>query len=90
MDHSVLFAGVNVKEGASVIDSVLMPGAVVERGAQVLLGAIIAEGRRDRRRRPWAKKQATSPSWAQQVNLPAGSAVKAGEQRAEVTIKSRG
>ena len=43
MDHSVLFAGVNVKEGASVIDSVLMPGAVVERGAQVRR-AIVAEG----------------------------------------------
>jgi glucose-1-phosphate adenylyltransferase len=42
VEHSVLFAGVQVMEGASIVDSVVMPGAVVERGASVTR-AIIAE-----------------------------------------------
>ena len=32
VEHSVLFAGVTVMEGASVTDSVVMPNAVIERG----------------------------------------------------------
>ena len=40
--HSVLFAGVTVEEGASVIDSVVMPGTTVKKGA-VVYRAIIAE-----------------------------------------------
>ena len=43
VEHSVLFAGVQVMQGASVVDSVVMPNAVIERGAQVCR-AIIAEG----------------------------------------------
>ena len=41
--HSVLFTGVKVGVGAKVIDSVLMPGAVVEEGA-VVQRALVAGG----------------------------------------------
>ena len=82
VDHSVLFAGVIVKEGASVIDSVLMPGAVVERGAQVRR-AIIAEGAVIGAGATVGEETGNIAVVGQQVNLPAGSAVKAGEQRAE-------
>ena len=82
VDHSVLFAGVNVKEGASVIDSVLMPGAVVERGAQVRR-AIVAEGAVIGAGATVGEETGNIAVVGQQVNLPAGSTVKSGEQRAE-------
>lgn len=41
--HSVLFTGVKVGVGAKVIDSVLMPGAIVEDGA-VVQRALVAGG----------------------------------------------
>ena len=41
--HSVLFTGVKVGVGAKVIDSVLMPGAIVEDGAEVQR-ALVAGG----------------------------------------------
>ena len=41
--HSVLFTGVKVGAGAKVIDSVLMPGAIVEDGA-VVQRALVAGG----------------------------------------------
>lgn len=82
VDHSVLFAGVIIKEGASVIDSVLMPGAVVERGAQVRR-AIVAEGAVIGAGSMVGEETGNIAVVGQQVQLPAGSAVKAGEQRAE-------
>lgn len=42
VEHSVLFAGVAVEEGASVIDSVVMPGAKIGRGA-VIKRSILCE-----------------------------------------------
>ena len=33
--HSVIFAGVDIEEGAEVVDSVVMPGAVIRSGAKV-------------------------------------------------------
>ncbi len=42
VDHSVLFAGVTVQEGARVNDSVVMPGATIGRGA-IITRAILAE-----------------------------------------------
>ncbi len=42
VEHSVLFAGIDVEEGASVIDSVVMPGAKIGRGA-VIRRAILSE-----------------------------------------------
>ena len=43
MKHSVLFTGVKIGAGAIVIDSVLMPGAIVEEGA-VVQRALVADG----------------------------------------------
>ncbi len=42
VQHSVVFAGVTVEEGAAVIDAVVMPGAHIKRGA-VVRRCIIAE-----------------------------------------------
>ena len=42
VDNSVLFAGVQIGEGAVVEESIIMPGAVVEKGAKVSY-AIVAE-----------------------------------------------
>ena len=78
----MLFAGVIIKEGASVIDSVLMPGAVVERGAQVRR-AIVAEGAVIGAGSMVGEETGNIAVVGQQVQLPAGSAVKAGEPRAE-------
>ena len=43
VENSVLFTGVKIGAGARVIDSVLMPGAVVEEGA-VVQRALVADG----------------------------------------------
>ena len=82
VEHSVLFAGVIVKEGASVVDSVIMPGAVVERGAQVRR-AIIAEGAVIGAGAVVGEETGNIAVIGQQVTLPAGAEVKAGEQRAQ-------
>ena len=42
IDHSILFQGVRVGEGAQVIDSVIMRGAIIDAGA-VVNRAVIAE-----------------------------------------------
>lgn len=80
VDHSVLFAGVVVKEGARVEDSVIMPGAVVERGALVRR-AIIAEGAVIGAGAIVGEETGNIAVVGQQVVLPAGATVKAGEQR---------
>jgi glucose-1-phosphate adenylyltransferase len=80
VEHSVLFAGVQVLEGASVIDSVVMPGAVIERGATVVR-TIVAE---DAVIGAGAKVGEATGAIAvigQNVRLMAGDVVKAGEQR---------
>ncbi|MCE5343667.1 MAG: glucose-1-phosphate adenylyltransferase [Eubacteriales bacterium] len=82
VEHSVLFAGVQVLEGASVIDSVVMPRALIERGATVVR-AIIAE---DAVIGTGAKVGEATGSIAvvgQGVRVMAGDVVKAGEQRAQ-------
>ncbi len=43
LKHSVVFTGVDVKKNATVIDSVLMPGAVIEEGA-VVTRALVGNG----------------------------------------------
>ena len=43
ISNSVLFTGVKIGKGAKIIDSVLMPGAVVEDGA-VVTRALVADG----------------------------------------------
>jgi glucose-1-phosphate adenylyltransferase len=78
--HSVLFAGVTVMEGASVVDSVVMPGAVIERGAQVLR-AIVAEGAVIGAGANVGEATGDIAVVGQNVKLPAGTLVRAGEQR---------
>ena len=82
VDHSVLFHSVIIKEGATVIDSVLMPGTVVERGA-VVRRAIVAEGAVIGAGSLVGEETGNIAVVGQNVTLPAGSVVKAGEQRAE-------
>ena len=82
VEHSILFAGVTVKEGAVVDDSVIMPGAVIERGA-VVRRAIIAEGAVIGAGSMIGEETGNIAVVGHQAILPAGSVVKAGEQRAE-------
>jgi len=82
VEHSVLFAGVNVLEGADVVESVVMPGAVIERGASVHR-AIIAEGAVIGASSQVGEATGNIAVVGQNVTLPAGSVVKAGEQRAQ-------
>ena len=82
VDHSVLFAGVTVKEGATVVDSVIMPGATVQRGA-VVRRAIVAEGAVIGAGAMVGEETGNIAVVGQHVSLPAGAVVKAGEQRAE-------
>ena len=42
VNHSILFAGVIVEEGAKVESSVIMPGSIIKRGA-VVRRSIVAE-----------------------------------------------
>ncbi len=81
VEHSVLFAGVQVMEGASIVDSVVMPGAVVERGASVTR-AIIAEDAVIGAGASVGEATGLIAVVGQGVKLAAGETVKAGEQRA--------
>ena len=80
--RSVLFAGVMVKEGAMVSDSVIMPGAVIERGALVRR-AIVAEGAVVGAGAVVGEETGDIAVIGEAVILPAGTEVKAGEQRAQ-------
>ena len=82
VEHSVLFAGVKVMEGASVEDSVVMPNAVIERGAKVCR-AIIAEGAIIGAGANVGETTGNIAVVGQNVRLPAGIQVKAGEQYAD-------
>ncbi len=79
---SVLFAGVIVKEGASLEGCVVMPGAVIERGAQVRR-AIIAEGAVIGAGAVVGEESGKIAVVGNKVELPAGEVVKAGDQRAQ-------
>lgn len=80
VERSVLFAGVTLKEGASVVDSVVMPGAVIERGAQVKR-AIVAEGAVIGAGAMVGEDTGNIAVVGEKVILPAGAVVMAGEQR---------
>jgi glucose-1-phosphate adenylyltransferase len=82
VEHSVLFAEVQVLEGANVEDSVVMPGAVIERGATVRR-AIIAENAVIGAGASVGGKNGAIAVVGQNVKLPAGEVVAAGEQRAQ-------
>lgn len=80
VERSVVFAGVKVMPGASVVDSVVMPGAVIERGA-VVQRAIIAENAVIGAGAVIGETSGNIAVVGAGVHLPAGEAVKAGEQR---------
>lgn len=80
VEHSVLFSGVKVLEGAEVIDCVVMPGAVIQRGAQIRR-AIIAENAIIGAGCIVGEEEGAICVVGNGVNLPAGTVVKAGEQR---------
>ena len=82
VEHSVLFAGVTVEEGATIIDGVVMPGAVVKRGA-IVRRAIVAEGAVIGAGSVVGEETGNIAVVGQNVTLPAGTKVSAGEQVGE-------
>ena len=82
VDHSVLFAGVTIMEGAVIEDAVIMPGATIERGA-IVRRAIVAEGAVIGAGSQIGEETGNIAVVGQDAVLPAGSVVKAGEQRAK-------
>ena len=83
--HSVLFAGVTVEEGANVQDSVVMPGAVIHRGA-VARRAILAENAVVGPGAFVGEEAGDIAVVGQNVTLPAGVQVAAGQQVDETTF----
>ena len=85
VNHSVLFAGVTVEEGANVQDSVIMPGAVIHRGA-VVRRAIVAENAVVGAGAFVGEAEGNIAVVGQNVTLPAGVQVTAGQQVDETTF----
>ena len=85
VNHSVLFAGVTVEEGAHVQDSVIMPGAVIHRGA-VVRRAIVAENAVVGAGAFVGEAEGNVAVIGQNVTLPAGVQVTAGQQVDETTF----
>ncbi len=85
VNHSVLFAGVTVEEGANVQDSVIMPGAVIHRGA-VVRRAIVAENAVVGAGAFVGEAEGNVAVVGQNITLPAGVHVTAGQQVDETTF----
>ena len=84
VNHSVLFAGVVIEEGANVQDSVIMPGSVIKRGA-VVRRAIVAENAVVGAGSFVGEEAGNIAVVGQGVTLPAGVSVSAGQQVDETT-----
>lgn len=84
VNHSVLFAGVVIEEGANVRDCVIMPGAVIRRGA-VVRRAIVAEGAVIGAGCFVGEAEGNIAVVGQNITLPAGVSVAAGQQVDETT-----
>ena len=82
--HSVLFAGVVIEEGACVQDSVIMPGSVIKRGA-VVRRAIVSENAVVGAGSFVGEESGNIAVVGQNVTLPAGVTVTAGQQVDETT-----
>ena len=82
--HSVLFAGVVIEEGACVQDSVIMPGSVIRRGA-VVRRAIVSENAVVGAGSFVGEETGNIAVVGQNVTLPAGVTVTAGQQVDETT-----
>ena len=84
VNHSILFAGVVVEEGADVEYSVVMPGSVIRRGA-VVRRSIIAENAVVGPGAIVGEAEGNIAVVGQGVTLPAGVSVAAGQQVDETT-----
>ena len=80
--HSILSSGAVVEEGAQVIDSVIMPGARIEKGA-VVRRAIVAENAVISAGAVVGEEEGLIAVVGQDMTVPKGAFVKAGEQFAE-------
>ena len=85
VEHSVLFAGVVVEEGAQIVDAVVMPGSVIKRGA-IVRRAIVAEGAVIGAGTVVGEETGNIAVVGQGVSLPAGVSVAAGIQVDETTF----
>ena len=79
VNHSILFAGVIVEEGASVESAVVMPGSIIRRGA-VVRRCIIAENAVIGPGAIVGEEEGKIAVIGHGVSLPAGVSVPAGDQ----------
>ncbi len=79
VDHSILFAGVIIEEGAKVELSVIMPGSVIKRGA-VVRRSIVAENAVVGPGAFVGEESGNIAVIGTGVTLPAGVSIPAGEQ----------
>lgn len=79
VDHSILFAGVIIEEGARVESSVIMPGSVIKRGA-VVRRAIVAENATVGPGAFVGEESGNIAVIGQGITLPAGVSIPAGQQ----------
>ena len=79
VNHSILFAGVIIEEGAKVESSVIMPGSVIKRGA-VVRRAIVAENAVVGPGAFVGEDSGNIAVIGQGITLPAGVNIPAGQQ----------
>ena len=84
VNHSILFAGVIIEEGADVEYSVIMPGSIIRRGA-VVRRTIVAENAVVSAGAIVGENEGNIAVIGQGVNVPAGATVSAGQQVDEKT-----
>ena len=85
VNHSILFAGVIIEEGAKVESSVIMPGSVIKRGA-VVRRAIVAENAVVGPGAFVGEETGNIAVVGQGITLPAGVVIPAGQQVDETYI----
>lgn len=86
VEHSILFAGVVIEEGAKVVDSVIMPGSIIKRGA-VVRRAIVAENAVVGAGAFVGEEKGDIAVVGQSVTLPAGFSIPAGQQVDEAYLE---
>ena len=79
VNHSILFAGVIIEEGAQVESSVIMPGSVIKRGA-IIRRAIVAERATVSAGAVVGEEKGNIAVIGQGVTIPAGVSIPAGQQ----------
>jgi glucose-1-phosphate adenylyltransferase len=79
VNHSILFAGVIIEEGAKVESSVIMPGSIIRRGA-VVRRSIVAENAKVGPGAIIGEETGNIAVIGQGMSIPAGVNIPAGEQ----------